>query len=38
VKEFLREHKNFKSEFERELLPFAEGVDGAFVARLKKED
>ena len=35
VKEFLREHKNFKLETERELLPFADNVDGAFVARLK---
>jgi 16S rRNA (cytosine967-C5)-methyltransferase len=35
VKEFLREHKNFKLESERELLPFADNVDGAYVARLK---
>ncbi len=35
VKEFLREHKNFKLEGERELLPFADNVDGAYVARLK---
>jgi 16S rRNA (cytosine967-C5)-methyltransferase len=35
VKEFLREHKNFKLENERELLPFADNVDGAYVARLK---
>jgi 16S rRNA (cytosine967-C5)-methyltransferase len=35
VKEFLRERKNFKLESERELLPFADSVDGAFVARLK---
>jgi 16S rRNA (cytosine967-C5)-methyltransferase len=34
VKEFLREHKNFKLECERELLPFVDQVDGAFVARL----
>jgi 16S rRNA (cytosine967-C5)-methyltransferase len=34
VKEFLCEHENFKLESERELLPFAENVDGAFVARL----
>ncbi|HSY75091.1 MAG TPA: 16S rRNA (cytosine(967)-C(5))-methyltransferase RsmB [Dongiaceae bacterium] len=34
VKEFLREHENFKLESERELLPFADNVDGAFVARL----
>ena len=36
VKGFLSEHKNFKLESERELLPFADNVDGAFVARLKK--
>ncbi len=34
VKEFLREHKNFKSESERQLLPFADNVDGAFVVKL----
>jgi len=34
VKEFLREHKNFKLESEHELLPFADKVDGAFVAKL----
>jgi 16S rRNA (cytosine967-C5)-methyltransferase len=36
VKEFLHEHKNFKLEDERELLPFADNVDGAFVARLNR--
>ena len=36
VKEFLHRHKEFKLEFERELTPFADGVDGVFVARLKK--
>jgi 16S rRNA (cytosine967-C5)-methyltransferase len=36
MKEFLLEHKNFKLENERELLPFADNVDGAFVACLKK--
>jgi 16S rRNA (cytosine967-C5)-methyltransferase len=35
VKEFLREHENFKLESERELLPFADNVDGAYVAQLK---
>jgi 16S rRNA (cytosine967-C5)-methyltransferase len=35
VKEFLREHENFRLETERELLPFADNVDGAYVARLK---
>ncbi len=34
VKEFLREHKNFKLENERELLPFVDNVDGAFIAKL----
>jgi 16S rRNA (cytosine967-C5)-methyltransferase len=36
VKKFLREHKNFKLESERQLLPFVDNVDGAFVARLIK--
>jgi 16S rRNA (cytosine967-C5)-methyltransferase len=35
VKEFLVSHSNFKLEAERELLPFADTVDGAYVARLK---
>ena len=36
VQEFLREHKNFKLETECQLLPFADHVDGAFVARLQR--
>jgi 16S rRNA (cytosine967-C5)-methyltransferase len=36
VKEFLHGHQEFKLESERQLLPFADGVDGAFVARLKR--
>ncbi len=36
VKQFLREHKNFELEGEYELLPFADNVDGAFVAALVK--
>ena len=36
VREFLRGHKEFKLEFERELLPFVDKVDGAFVARLMR--
>ncbi|MGA2801624.1 MAG: 16S rRNA (cytosine(967)-C(5))-methyltransferase RsmB [Verrucomicrobiota bacterium] len=36
VKEFLREHAEFGLESERELLPFVDSVDGAFVARLKR--
>ena len=35
VKEFLAEHSNFKLTSERELLPFADGVDGAYVAKLE---
>jgi 16S rRNA (cytosine967-C5)-methyltransferase len=35
VKEFLREHNNFKLENERELLPFADNADGAYAVRLK---
>ena len=36
VQAFLRKHKNFKLESERQLLPFADHVDGAFVARLER--
>jgi 16S rRNA (cytosine967-C5)-methyltransferase len=36
VKQFLSEHAEFKLERERELVPFADGVDGAFVATLKR--
>jgi 16S rRNA (cytosine967-C5)-methyltransferase len=35
VKTFLREHNDFKLESERELLPFTDNMDGAYVARLK---
>jgi len=35
VKQFLATHANFKLEAERQLLPFTEHVDGAYVARLK---
>jgi 16S rRNA (cytosine967-C5)-methyltransferase len=34
VEEFLASHAGFKLESERELLPFSDGVDGAYVARL----
>jgi 16S rRNA (cytosine967-C5)-methyltransferase len=34
VKQFLSDHGDFKLEAERELLPFADHVDGAYVARL----
>ena len=36
IKSFLAENSNFKLEAERQLLPFADGVDGAFVARLRE--
>ena len=36
VKSFLASHADFKLEAERELLPFKDGVDGAYVARLKR--
>ncbi len=36
VKEFLAANADFKLERERELIPFVDGVDGAFVARLVK--
>jgi 16S rRNA (cytosine967-C5)-methyltransferase len=34
VKQFLSDHADFKLESERELLPFVDGVDGAYVAKL----
>jgi hypothetical protein len=34
VKQFLAEQPQFKLQQERELLPFTDGVDGAYVARL----
>ncbi len=36
VSQFLSEAADFKLARQRELLPFADGVDGAFVARLSK--
>jgi len=36
ISQFLSEGTDFKLERQRELLPFADGVDGAFVARLVK--
>jgi 16S rRNA (cytosine967-C5)-methyltransferase len=36
VKQFLSERADFKLEYERKLLPFTDGVDGAYVARMKK--
>ena len=37
VKGFLAAHPTFKLESERELLPFRDGVDGAYVAKLRLE-
>ena len=34
VKQFLSERADFKLDYERELLPFADQVDGAYVAKL----
>ena len=36
VKRFLADHEEFNLERERELLPFVDRVDGAFVAKLKR--
>jgi len=36
IRELLNRHKEFKLEYERELLPFVDRVDGAFVAALVK--
>ena len=36
TREFLEGHPDFKLERQRQLLPFVEGVDGAYVARLHK--
>jgi 16S rRNA (cytosine967-C5)-methyltransferase len=35
IKQFLAAHPGFKLETERQLLPFADGVDGAYVAKLR---
>ena len=36
VKDFLAAHQEFQLERQRQLLPFADKVDGAFVATLRK--
>ena len=36
VKEFLASHPEFDLDRQRELLPFADGVDGAYVATLRR--
>jgi len=38
VKQFLSEHAGYKLESERELLPFVDIVDGAYVARMKQSE
>ena len=38
VEEFLAGHGEFKLERTRELLLFVEGVDGTYVARLRRND
>jgi 16S rRNA (cytosine967-C5)-methyltransferase len=34
IQEFLSTHPEFRLDYERELLPFRDGVDGAYIARL----
>lgn len=36
IEQFLAEHKEFIQERQRELLPMTDGVDGAFVSRLRR--
>ena len=36
ARDFLEGHADFKLERQRQLLPFADGVDGAYVARMRK--
>jgi len=36
TRDFLDGHADFKLERQRQLLPFADGVDGAYVARIRK--
>jgi len=38
ARDFLEGHADFKLERQRQLLPFADGVDGAYVARLRKSE
>jgi 16S rRNA (cytosine967-C5)-methyltransferase len=37
VREFLQEQPGFALENERQLLPFVDGVDGAYVAKLRRK-
>lgn len=36
VQQFLSEQRGFTLEHERELLPFVDGVDGAYVAKIRR--
>jgi 16S rRNA (cytosine967-C5)-methyltransferase len=36
IRKFLSTHPEFAVETERELLPFREGVDGAYIAKLAR--
>jgi 16S rRNA (cytosine967-C5)-methyltransferase len=36
TQEFLKAHRDYALEQQRQLLPFVEGVDGAYVARIRK--
>ncbi len=36
IKQFLAGHPNFRLEFESQLIPFADAVDGAYVARCQR--
>jgi 16S rRNA C967 or C1407 C5-methylase (RsmB/RsmF family) len=36
ARDFLERHADYKLESQRQLLPFADGVDGAYVARMRK--
>ena len=38
TRDFLEGNANFKLERQRQLLPFTEGVDGAYVARMRKSN
>jgi 16S rRNA (cytosine967-C5)-methyltransferase len=38
ARDFLDGHAEFKLERQRQLLPFIEGIDGAYVARMRKSD
>jgi 16S rRNA (cytosine967-C5)-methyltransferase len=36
IEQFLREQPDFRLADQRELLPFVDGVDGAYIARLER--